>query len=153
MVQDPPYPIRKGTRRSAADLRRDFRKFSEAASRFSRIVAPHPAKPGVAESAELNLQIAKTVFGKWSLEIMVLLYTMKQLGFEHVRKALEGISRRVLSEKLKQLEARGLIQRQVLSTVPQRVGYSLTEKGLIVARLGEPVFLFLRPEEGLGAPG
>jgi len=56
----------------------------------------------------------------------------------------------VLSEKLKQLETKGLIRREVLSTRPPRVKYTLREKGLIVARLGEPVFLFLRNDEGQG---
>lgn len=97
-----------------------------------------------APDADENLRIAKTVFGKWSLEILVLLYTMKELGFEKVRKSLGGISPRVLSEKLKQLEGEGLMKRDVISVSPPRVSYTLTEKGLIVARLGEPVFLFLR---------
>ena len=130
------------------DLRQRFRQFSESASKFSREVAPLPSGGSVAETAELNLQIAKAIFGKWSLEILVLLYTMKHLGFEQARKRLEGISRRVLSEKLKQLESMGLVQRRVLSASPQRVSYSLTDKGLIVAHLGEPVFLFLRHEQG-----
>ena len=122
----------------------EFREFSEAASQFSRRIAPPPSSDGVAQAAEENLRIAKTVFSKWSLEILVLLYTMKQLGFEQARRSLKGISPRVLSEKLKHLEAEGLVRREVISQSPPRVSYRLTERGLIVARLGEPVFLFLR---------
>ena len=147
MVDESPRASKKSQPGSRAGNLGAFREFSEAAFRFSRSVAPGSPGPGIADSAELNLQIAKTVFGKWSLEIMVLLYSIKQLGFEQIRRTLEGISRRVLSEKLKQLETRGLIRRSVISAGPQRVSYSLTEKGLIVARLGEPVFLFLRSEE------
>ncbi|QQG48170.1 MAG: helix-turn-helix transcriptional regulator [archaeon] len=132
-----------------AKMRRRFREFSDVVSKFSHEVAPSPdAGPAISNQAELNLQVTKTIFGKWSLEILVMLYTMKFLGFEQIRRSLEGISHRVLSEKLKQLEAKQLIRRRVLSTRPPRVNYSLTEKGLIIARLGEPVFLFLRYEEG-----
>lgn len=130
---------------------RRFREFSDVVSRFSREIAPSPgAGKATADNAELNLEITKTVFSKWSLEIMVMLYSMKQLGFEQIRRELQRISHRVLSAKLKQLERRGLISRKVLNTRPPRVNYSLTEKGLIVARLGEPVFLFFRFEEGQG---
>lgn len=127
-------------------LRDRFREFSEAASKFSREVEPLPPGRGLSDGADLNLRIARTVFGKWSLEILVLLYTKKQLGFEQVRKTLGGISPRVLSEKLKLLEGEGLVLREVISVNPPRVSYKLTEKGLIVSRLGEPVFLFLRNE-------
>ena len=123
-----------------------FEAFSEGASKFSRGIEPHAEGQGMSEEAEANLRIARTVFGKWSLEILVLLYTMKRLGFEQMRKSLGGISPRVLSQKLKLLEGEGLVQRQVLSVAPTRVRYSLTQKGLTVARLGEPVFLFLRRE-------
>jgi DNA-binding HxlR family transcriptional regulator len=134
--------------RSGRDLLRErFREFSESASRFSRGIEPIPSRTGLAETADLNLRIARTVFGKWSLEILVLLYTMKRLGFEEARRSLGKISSRVLSEKLKQLEGEGLVLRGVVSSSPPRVSYALTEKGLIVARLGEPVFLFLRQEQ------
>jgi DNA-binding HxlR family transcriptional regulator len=132
--------------RQREKVRHRFSEFSEAASKFSREVAPSLSGVDTSEAADANLRIAKTVFGKWSLEILVLLYTMKELGFEKIRKSLRGISPRVLSEKLKQLEGEGLVTRHVLSLSPPRVSYRLTEKGLIVAKLGEPVFLFLRYE-------
>lgn len=50
---------------------------------------------------------------------------------------------RVLSEKLKMLEHQGLVQRMVMGSRPPGVRYSLTQSGLILARLGEPVFLYL----------
>ncbi len=142
MVQTNPTRLRD--QKDRAEVTKEFKEFSEEASKFSRRIAPLPSTEGMAEAAEENLRIARTVFGKWSLEILVLLYTMKQLGFEQARRALKGISPRVLSEKLKLLESEGLVSRDVLSQSPPRVSYKLTEKGLIVARLGEPVFLYLR---------
>ena len=42
---------------------------------------------------------------------------------------IEGISPKVLTENLKQLEDDGIIKRQVFAEVPLRVEYSLTEFG------------------------
>ncbi len=74
---------------------------------------------------------------------------MKSMGFEQLRKTLPGISSRILSAKLKTLEDLGLVERNVLATRPPRVNYDLTEKGVTVAKLGEPVLLYLRYTEGL----
>lgn len=43
------------------------------------------------------------------------------------------ISGRLLSERLKELEAEGIVNREVFPEVPVRVEYSLTEKGLALA--------------------
>jgi DNA-binding HxlR family transcriptional regulator len=103
--------------------------------------------------ADSNLKIAQAVFGKWCLEIFVILYNLGPAGFERLRKDLGGISPRVLSRKLKMMETRGLVQRTVVvGSRPPGVRYSLTHDGLILARLGTPVFLFLRFEEQLRQP-
>ena len=47
------------------------------------------------------------------------------------------------------LEEEGIIERKVLNTRPPSVQYALTEKGLTIATLGEPVMLYLRFKEGL----
>src|SRR5437867_12817150 len=77
------------------------------------------------------------------------MYDFKPMGYEGIRKSLKGISSRVLSKKLKMLEDRGLIEREVLNTRPPKVRYALTEKGLTISTLGEPVILYLRFKEGL----
>lgn len=41
-----------------------------------------------------------------------------------------GISGRVLSERLKDLESQGIVKREVFPETPVRIEYSLTEKGL-----------------------
>ena len=95
-------------------------------------------------NAEANLEIVREFFGKWSLEILVTLYSMRAAGFEELRRQLRGITPRVLSGRLKALEGRNLVVRQVLDERPPRVRYRLAPDGVTLARLGEPVFLFLR---------
>lgn len=132
-----------------------FRELREAIAAWSKetvaVAKPLiPRKPS--ESAELNLMLVRTIFSKWSIEILTVLYTLKPIGFEGLRKSLKGISSRVLSKKLKMLEDRGLIEREVLNTRPPKVRYALTEKGSTISTLGEPVILYLRFKEGLFLP-
>lgn len=50
--------------------------------------------------------------------------------FGELRKNLDGISQRVLTQNLREMEADGLVCRRVFAEVPPRVEYSLTELGL-----------------------
>lgn len=95
-------------------------------------------------TAQANLEIIHEFFGKWSLDILVTLYSLQAAGFEELRRHLRGITPRVLSGRLKALEGRNLVIRQVLNERPPRVRYRLSADGLTLARLGEPMFLFLR---------
>ena len=49
--------------------------------------------------------------------------------FSQIAAQLEFVSDRMLSERLKELEAEGLIERRIFAEVPVRVEYHLTEKG------------------------
>ena len=49
--------------------------------------------------------------------------------FCQLEQSLKGISARVLSQRLQELEEQGLVKRCVFPEVPVRVEYSLTEKG------------------------
>ena len=51
------------------------------------------------------------------------------LRFNEFADAVAGISPRMLSERLRDLEAAGLVQRTVLPTSPPTVEYRLTERG------------------------
>lgn len=99
-----------------------------------------------------NGEISRAVFGKWSLDILTLLYLRESAGFQEIRRALGRISSRVLSSKLSRLQESGLLRRDVSPSRPPRVTYSLTDRGLTVAKLGEPVFLYLRLSAGLNGP-
>ena len=137
---------------SVTDLATRFEDFAELSSRFSHGVAEvaslRPPKD-LARNVAFNLEIAKTIFGKWSVDLLALIYSRKTVGFQEIVRALPGISARILSVKLGRLQDLGLMRREVLDTKPPRVQYSFTEKGLRVAKLGEPVFLYLRFTEGL----
>ena len=66
--------------------------------------------------------------GKWKLPILIaLLYHDKQ--FKDLKSDVEGITPRMLSKELRDLETNQLINRTVHDSVPVKVIYSLTEYG------------------------
>ena len=131
---------------SLDNLNARFRRFADAAARFSEQIVETVtgADREPSRTAEVNVEIARTVFGKWSIEILAILYHVGTVGFEELRRRLGSMSPRVLSQKLKVLESQGLVERIVKTSRPIGVSYTLTEKGLTLTKLGEPVFLYLR---------
>jgi DNA-binding HxlR family transcriptional regulator len=67
--------------------------------------------------------------GKWKLLILSHLYQFKKKGFSEIRDNLPGVSEKMLSQQLKELERDKLIEKKVLSVKPYRVEYSLSEFG------------------------
>ncbi|HYG38639.1 MAG TPA: helix-turn-helix domain-containing protein [Cytophagales bacterium] len=79
------------------------------------------------------------VSGKWKILILSHLFQFDKKGFSEIKENLPGISEKMLSQQLKQLEKDDLISKATLSLKPHRVEYSLTEKG----RSLSPLFSFL----------
>ena len=65
---------------------------------------------------------------RWSGAIVLVLLD-GPLHFSGIRELVPELSDRLLSERLKELEAEGIVERRVLDGSPVRTEYSLTEKG------------------------
>ena len=65
---------------------------------------------------------------RWSGVILRALFAGAE-RFSDLAATVPGMSDRLLSERLKELEAEGIVQRVVIPTTPVRVEYHLTEKG------------------------
>ncbi len=65
---------------------------------------------------------------KWSV-LVVRLLSDGPRRFSELRRAIDGISQRMLTLTLRQLERDGLVTRTVHASVPPRVDYALTEVG------------------------
>lgn len=74
--------------------------------------------------------------GKWRLPAVVAL-SFGPCRFNELERLLDGISPRMLSKVLKDLELNGLVQREVLTAKPVAVRYSLTEYGQSLDRVIE----------------
>ena len=134
----------------ADSLEQQFRRFGDSASEFVKMVS---AERGITyrgdpRAVKDNIDVMKKVFGKWSIEIILSTYSLKSVGFGDLRRVLDGISSRVLSKKLKDLEELGLLERRVIESRPPKVRYALSKKGEVLAKLGEPVILYLRNSMG-----
>lgn len=63
--------------------------------------------------------------GKWKIPLIVALLTGPK-RFKEIQRALNGITPKVLSKELKELEMNGFIERKVFNTFPVNVTYELT---------------------------
>ncbi|WP_406297818.1 helix-turn-helix transcriptional regulator [Embleya sp. NBC_00888] len=81
----------------------------------------------VREGCEVR-QILDRVADKWSLLVIAILES-RTLRFTELRRAIDGISQRMLTVTLRQLERDGLVRRTVYPVVPPRVDYALTPMG------------------------
>ncbi|RFZ90853.1 transcriptional regulator [Mucilaginibacter conchicola] len=68
--------------------------------------------------------------GKWKISIISSICYFNKRRFSDILNDVEGISNKMLSKELKELEANKLISREVLNTQPITVEYSLTNYGL-----------------------
>lgn len=81
----------------------------------------------VREACEVR-QILDRIADKWSLLVIALLDT-RTMRFNELRREIDGISQRMLTHTLRQLERDGIVHRTIYPTVPPRVDYVLTELG------------------------
>ena len=92
-------------------------------------------KTGTACPIERTLGV---IGAKWTVLIVRdLVSGTKRFG--QLLKSLEGVSPKTLSERLKELEASGIVTRKVYPEVPPRVEYSLTEKGHSLSAIIEEI--------------
>lgn len=81
---------------------------------------------------DINCPIEHTVnlIGhKWKVLILRNLFNQGTQRFNELSKGISGISQKMLTQQLRQLEHDGIIQRTVYPEVPPRVEYDLTELG------------------------
>jgi DNA-binding HxlR family transcriptional regulator len=79
-------------------------------------------------------QVLDCIADKWAaLVVGLLLGGTRRFG--EMRKAIEGVSQKMLTQTLRNLERDGMVSRRVYATVPPKVEYSLTPLGLSLARI------------------
>lgn len=97
-------------------------------------VSKQPLPTGCSVERALSL-----IDGKWKI---VILYKLLRgtLRFNELHRLIPGVTQRMLTHQLRELEADGLIVRVVYAQVPPRVEYSLSARGQSL----EPVLLALK---------
>lgn len=76
-------------------------------------------------------QFLSRIADKWSLLVILVLLSKPQsrCRFSELKREITGISQRMLTTTLRNLEADGLVTRHVYPEIPPRVEYELTELG------------------------
>ena len=75
--------------------------------------------------------------GKWKPAIIYALEIDGKLRFNALRRLIPGVSPRMLTHQLRQLERDGIVLREHFPEIPPRVEYSLTELGNTFAPIGQ----------------
>lgn len=73
-------------------------------------------------------QVLDLIANRWSVLVIGCL-SDGALRFTDIRHKIEGISQKMLTQTLRQLERNGIVSRTVYAEVPPRVEYELTELG------------------------
>ncbi|MFG2037947.1 winged helix-turn-helix transcriptional regulator [Dactylosporangium sp. NPDC048998] len=76
--------------------------------------------------------VMDTVAGRWGILSMAALLEGTH-RFNELRRRVDGVSEKMLSQTLHALERDGLVTREVVSAIPPRVEYSLTDGGRRIA--------------------
>jgi DNA-binding HxlR family transcriptional regulator len=80
--------------------------------------------------------VVEVLASKWSLYALGALRRYERpLRFSELRRMLDGVTQKMLTQTLRALERDGLVERTVYPTVPPRVEYGLTELGVEAGRV------------------
>jgi DNA-binding HxlR family transcriptional regulator len=91
------------------------------------------------DECDVNIsETLKLIGGKWKLSLLWAIHDSSK-RFNELRRELVGISQKMLTQQLRELEESGLIQRHVIPEKPPKVEYSLSEYGKSL----EPLFYAL----------
>jgi DNA-binding HxlR family transcriptional regulator len=69
----------------------------------------------------------EVIGGRW--KVLILRELMPGVRFNELHRSLHGITQKMLTQQLRELETDGLIHREVYLQVPPKVEYSLTQTG------------------------
>ena len=88
-------------------------------------------------SVEATLSV---IGGRWKSVIIFKLLQNDVLRFGELKRQIDGVTQRMLTNQLRELEKDRVVARKVYAEVPPRVEYSLTEYG----RSLEPIMIAMR---------
>ncbi len=100
----------------------------------------------VREDCEVR-QILDRIADKWSLFAIALLEE-RSMRFTELKRAIDGVSQRMLTVTLRQLERDGLVRRTVYPVVPPRVEYALTPLGATLHRTVQALVVWTEEHQG-----
>ena len=101
-------------------------KVSGAKAKKAEVTPPVVTDPKL---EALVREIIERVADKWTMLVLEILTEHGELRFTRIAEQLEGISQKMLTKTVRQMERDGLVTRTVHPVIPPRVEYELTELG------------------------
>jgi DNA-binding HxlR family transcriptional regulator len=92
-------------------------------------VMRRPAKPSHPPELCTRFHRASELIGRRWTGAIIFVLLQSRCRFAAIRDAIPDITDRMLSDRLQELEAEGIIERTVVPATPVRVEYALTKKG------------------------
>ena len=87
-----------------------------------------PDAPALADLCPAD-PVLRALWGQWKTHVLHVLGTRGACRFGVLRRTIAGISPKVLTQRLRELERDGLVWREQTATIPPQVTYGLTERG------------------------
>ncbi|WP_221091024.1 winged helix-turn-helix transcriptional regulator [Deinococcus aquaedulcis] len=109
---------------------------------IEQAAVPGPWPKAAPEVEALVREMIGRVADKWTLLILEVLEEHGTLRFTQVGERVGGISQKMLTKTLRQMEADGLLRRTVHPVIPPRVEYTLTPLGHSLSEAFCPVWLW-----------
>jgi len=94
-----------------------------------------------------ELHTIDTISGKWTV-LVVHILSSKTMRHSELRRAVGGISQKVLTQTLRNLERNGIVMRAVYPVVPPQVEYSLTPLGQSLTGILDDVCAWAMKHQG-----
>jgi DNA-binding HxlR family transcriptional regulator len=91
--------------------------------------APATAATAASQCCPLLHEAVELVGKRWTGAILYVLMQGGRLRFTQIAQAVPDLSDRLLSERMKELEKKGIVVRHVSTETPVKVCYELTDKG------------------------
>ena len=95
---------------------------------------PHLDHPPLSPEVEaLVIEVIGRVADKWTMIVLEVLIEHGELRFTRIGELANGISQKMLTQTLRQMERDGLVIRTVHPVIPPRVEYRLTDLGFTLS--------------------
>jgi DNA-binding HxlR family transcriptional regulator len=98
-----------------------------------KIAHPETGKPADARVEALVNEVIGRIADKWTMLILEVLTEHGEQRFGRIGDLVGGISQKMLTQTLRQMERDGLVIRTVHPVIPPKVEYRLTDLGLTLA--------------------
>ena len=106
--------------------------------------AAAPARTNQELINEMVRELIEKVADKWTMIVLECLEEHGRMRFTRLGEAVGGVSQKMLTKTLRQMESDGLVRRTIHSVIPPHVEYELTDLGLSLGEAFCPLWTWVQ---------